>query len=104
VRTVPLEPFPLKARWTTLNRFPMTLQTFDPNTNREQLKTVYDQDGYVWQAEEVFEGGKWKRYYGFVGHHVVEKVAAEEIEIVGGGGATTRGAATAPTALPATRP
>jgi hypothetical protein len=44
---------------------------------------VYAQEGLVWQAEEDFEGGKWKRYYGFVGKHVIAQVPAEDIELAG---------------------
>jgi hypothetical protein len=40
----------------------------------------YDSDGYVWQAEEVRKGGRWERHYGFVGHHVVAKAPASEVE------------------------
>jgi hypothetical protein len=34
----------------------------------------------VWQAEEVFVDGKWRRYYGFVGKGAPARVPAEEIE------------------------
>ena len=40
------------------------------------------QGGLVWQAEEVREGNRWHRYYGFVGRHVVAQVPAEEIDFV----------------------
>ena len=38
------------------------------------------QTGRVWQAEEVREGDRWRRYYGFVGRHALTRVPAEEIE------------------------
>ena len=38
------------------------------------------QTGLVWQAEEVREGDRWRRYYGFVGRHALTRVPAEEIE------------------------
>ena len=38
------------------------------------------QTGRVWQAEEVREGDRWRRYYGFVGRHALARVPAEEIE------------------------
>src|SRR5262249_46826270 len=41
----------------------------------------YDQDGTVWQAEEVLAGGKWRRYYGFIGAGPPARVPAEEIEL-----------------------
>ena len=40
------------------------------------------QTGRVWQAEEVREGDRWRRYYGFVGRHALTRVAAEEIEFL----------------------
>ena len=33
------------------------------------------QTGRVWQAEEVREGDRWRRYYGFVGRHALTRVA-----------------------------
>jgi hypothetical protein len=41
---------------------------------------VYEQNGVIWQAEEVEVGGQWQRYYGFVGRYGLAKVPAEEIE------------------------
>ena len=38
------------------------------------------QTGRVWQAEEIREGDRWRRYYGFVGRHALTRVPAEEIE------------------------
>ena len=40
----------------------------------------YDTDGFVWQAEEVRKGDQWERFYGFVGHHVIARAPAAEIE------------------------
>ena len=39
-----------------------------------------DTDGYVWQAEEVRKGDGWERFYGFVGHHIVARAPAAEVE------------------------
>ena len=76
-----LPSFPLKARWTALeilNDDP-GLQDFGarqaPWAQVEMLQT-----GTVWQAEEAREGGKWRRYYGFLGRHVRAQVPADEIE------------------------
>jgi hypothetical protein len=38
--------------------------------------------GRIWQAEEAMEGGRWQRYYGFVGQHEIVRVRAEEVEIL----------------------
>ncbi len=48
-------------------------------TGKNETRITYDQDGLVWQAEEMLEGGRWRRYYGFVGRRV-DRVPAEEIE------------------------
>ncbi len=84
VRRFPLPSFPLDARWTKLKVFPEDppiMRTSDheghPIPNIEGLQT-----GRVWQAEEVREGDRWRRYYGFVGRHALARVAAEEIEFV----------------------
>ena len=49
--------------------------------HRRRQEAEHDQDGLVWQAEEVWKDGKWVRYYGFVGRHVVAKVPAAEVEL-----------------------
>ena len=33
----------------------------------------YEQDGWIWQAEEVRKGDRWDRYFGFVGPHVIAR-------------------------------
>ena len=38
------------------------------------------QTGRIWQAEEVREGDRWRRFYGFVGRHALTRVPAEEVE------------------------
>ncbi|MBC7807701.1 MAG: hypothetical protein H7145_16330 [Akkermansiaceae bacterium] len=37
--------------------------------------------GKIYQAEEEWDGKRWRRYYGFVGSHTIAKVAADEITI-----------------------
>ena len=81
VRAVRLDPFPTKAKWTTFKRFLVRYQGYDEKTRKQKVMTDFDQQGWLWQAEERREGGKWKRYYGFVGRHIVAKVPAEEIEL-----------------------
>jgi hypothetical protein len=89
-RLAPLENFPTRARWKTLKDFPITYETFNPQTKQTLRRSDYDQLGMVWQAEEIREGGVWKRYYGFVGKFIVAKVPADEIELLPGNDPTTR--------------
>ncbi len=42
----------------------------------------FDREGRIWQAEEVLIQGRWKRFYGFVGNHIIAKVPAEDIELL----------------------
>jgi hypothetical protein len=80
VRTVKLTAFPAPARWVTLKELPYEERSPDPDTGKVMITLAYQQDGQVYQAEEVFKEGKWRRYYGFVGSHRVARVPAEEIE------------------------
>ena len=57
------------------------MRTYDADGN-EIPNTEALQTGRVWQAEEVREGDRWRRYYGFVGRHALTRVAAEEIEFL----------------------
>jgi hypothetical protein len=92
VRVVPLKPYPHIARWKTLKKFPFrtpgAMEWPKDRSSRGQKvweslpKELYDREGLVWQAEEVLRDGKWQRYYGFVGNHVIAKVPAEEIELL----------------------
>ena len=84
VRRFPLPSFPLDARWTKLEVFPNDppiVRMYDAEGN-EIPNTEALQTGRVWQAEEVREGDRWRRYYGFVGRHALTRVAAEEIEFL----------------------
>jgi hypothetical protein len=42
----------------------------------------FDREGLIWQAEEVLQEGRWRRFYGFVGNHIIAKVPAEEIQVL----------------------
>ena len=77
-RVVPLVARPLTAQWTTDRAFPIK-QTYT-QVGPELVRIEYQNWGQVWQAEEMLEGGVWKRYYGFVGSHRITRVPAEEIE------------------------
>ncbi|WP_435006863.1 hypothetical protein P12x_004324 [Tundrisphaera lichenicola] len=74
-RLINLSGLPQKARWVILKDTPIDLTSQDGVTRRE-----YDSDGYVWQAEEVRQGDVWERYYGFVGHHIIARAPASEVE------------------------
>ena len=73
-RTIKLLDYPQRARWVVLKDKPITV------TTGRVTEVQYDADGYVWQAEEVRKDGRWERYYGFLGHHVVAKAPASEVE------------------------
>ena len=73
-RTVKLPGYPQPARWVVLKDSPRDV------TIGRVTRVEYDADGRVWQAEEVLKGGRWERYYGFVGHHVVARAPASEVE------------------------
>ncbi len=84
VRRVAMPPLPLPARWIKLKVFPdeppiMTTHDLQGHSapDVEGLQT-----GRVWQAEEVRQGGGWRRYYGFIGRHALTRVPAEEIEFL----------------------
>jgi hypothetical protein len=82
VRVVPLPTWPQPARWKTLTDFPVqTLGPPDSVTGNPTRVKSFDQEGVIWQAEEVLVEGEWRRFYGFVGRHVVAKVPAAEIEL-----------------------
>jgi hypothetical protein len=92
VRVVPLKPFPHMARWKTLKMFrlrepvPMAPSQASVGLSFAQIDALpresFDREGRIWQAEEVLIDGKWHRYYGFVGNHIIAKVPAEEIELL----------------------
>jgi len=68
------------ARWTTSKDAPFARTAWDPKAGKNTMTIDYDQDGRLCQAEEVHVGGKWKRYYGFIGRHSIAQVPAEEID------------------------
>jgi hypothetical protein len=71
--------FPQQARWVTLKDMPVDRTYYPEGVTRRE----YDTDGYIWQAEEVRKGDGWERFYGFVGHHVIARAPASEIEFGG---------------------
>jgi hypothetical protein len=95
VRVVPLPGRPVRAKWATLKAYPRDVPRYVPEAGGQKIERVFEQDGKIWQAEEVLEGGRWRRYLGFVGRYDVARVAAEEVEVTAGwyGGDLTRGLA-----------
>jgi hypothetical protein len=79
VRMAKVPQLPITARWITLKDYPVEYPNSDGTVRRE-----YDQDGWIWQAEEIRKGDHWERSYGFVGHHVIARVPASEIELSNG--------------------
>ncbi len=75
VRVPAMPKLPQPARWTTLKDVPVHITDSNGVTHQE-----YDSNGYVWQVEEIRNGDRWERFYGFVGHHVIARVPASEIE------------------------
>ena len=80
VRTVKLPKWPAKAKWSTFKGYPVQQQGA---TDEKGVTAYYDDylnQGLIWQAEEVQVNGKWERFYGFVGPHVIAKVPGDQIE------------------------
>jgi len=79
VRVVRLPALPLTASWVKLTDYAFQQQFAETKTGESGIRVAYDQDGLVWQVEEVLEEGRRRRYYGFAGRRL-DRVAAEEIE------------------------
>lgn len=82
VRPVSLPAFPVEAQWTALEIHPDDpgLAPFDLSRGKPVAQIKHLQGGRVWQAEEVRKGESWRRYYGFVGRHVIAKLPAAEVD------------------------
>jgi hypothetical protein len=65
--------YPVRARW-------LALKAVDRRFSPDPALGAFLQDGWVWQTEEVLKGNRWERFYGFVGHATIARVAASEIE------------------------
>ena len=72
--------YPMRARMPTLQVVPGTTESWDIKTKKPTYAKVWQQEGFVWQAEEAIENGKWTRYFGFVGPGFIGKVSADQIE------------------------
>ena len=80
VRVCRLPRLPARAEWVTNKQHPFRTEQYDAETSRSTPVIAYRQSGTVWQAEEVLRGGRWQRYYGFVGCHGLHQVPAEQVE------------------------
>jgi hypothetical protein len=82
VREYKLDRLPLKAKWITFKEFPREVKYFPVDGRPAFTTTEYEQDGRVWQAEELraTATGEWQRYYGFVGSHTIARVPADQID------------------------
>jgi hypothetical protein len=81
-RMAQLPDFPIKARWTTLKKYPRQVSFWNSKTNESGVRTDYEQEGQIWQAEEMLVNGQWQRFYGFAGRYEVARVPASEIEVL----------------------
>jgi hypothetical protein len=72
----------MPARWTTLEIPPDDpgLAPFRQFQGKPTAQIQMLQSGTAWQAEEAREGGRRRRYYGFVGRYELARVPAEEVE------------------------
>jgi hypothetical protein len=77
-RQVHLPNMPIFATWTTLKKYPITVETW--YGSRTEITSAFDNCCCIWQAEEVKVNGKWQRFYGVVGSHDVATVPAADIE------------------------
>ena len=84
-RTVRLRERPLRVSWIALKDKPVRYLASRADTGETVPGDLtWDQQGWVWQAEEVLKDGKWRRWYGFVGPHALAKLPAEEVRLPGG--------------------
>ncbi len=85
VRVCKLPALPARAKWLAYKGAVRVVAKWDARKKKTTYSSEHDQDGVVWQAEEVWKDGKWVRYYGFVGRHVVAKAPAAEVEFPAAG-------------------
>jgi hypothetical protein len=81
-RPWPLPARPMAAHWTTMEvpADELSLRPYDDRPRERAAMMENFRRGLVWQAEEIREGGRWRRHYGFMGRHVLARVAAEEMD------------------------
>ena len=77
----PLPETPLQAQWMTLKAYPTTMASgVVPVANWFTKTKGYDQNGTIWQAEEVTVDGKSQRYFGFVGKNCLAAAPGNEVQ------------------------
>jgi hypothetical protein len=74
----PLHETPLRAQWITLKAYPTLQHGSDSQGNAVTIRG-YDQEGTIWQAEDVTVDRKAQRYFGFVGKNCLAAVPGNEI-------------------------
>jgi hypothetical protein len=67
------------ARVAPVARRPIPVKWIGPK-GKPRLEA--DQIVWIWQAEEIRKDGVWRRYYGLVGHHVLARAPAEEVQVI----------------------
>ena len=72
-----LPSLPFEAAWDTDPDAAIALQSGD----KSDSKIVRYSRGFVWQAEDKWDGKKWVRFFGYVGPHSIAKVPADQIRI-----------------------
>ncbi|MCK4374929.1 MAG: hypothetical protein KAX19_06345, partial [Candidatus Brocadiae bacterium] len=71
---------PMAAVWLRPEDEAREEEVLDLRTGIVATESVTGRTGHVWQAEEVLEGGQWKRYYGFMGRHDIAMLPAGQVE------------------------
>ena len=79
-KVLPLSGFPRQAQWVALKDYPTVRHDYDSENKATSTTMSYDQEGTVWQAEELLVDGKWRAYFGFVGKHCLAAVPGDEIQ------------------------
>jgi hypothetical protein len=77
-RVVNLATYPMKATWVNRND-DATQQLRHSKSANATYQQQHLESGYVWQAEEVWEHGKWTCWYGFVGQNALLMLPASSV-------------------------
>ena len=80
-RKWPMPETPIHARWKNLHTRATIASTIYPASKEATNVIAWLDEGWVWQAEEVREGDKWVRWFGFVGPGYIGKAPADELEL-----------------------
>lgn len=80
-RFVALSAVPVKATWIARNDAMMQHARKSPRSGEAEQVVGILKDGYVWQAEDVWQNGRWQRWYGFVGMNALVKLPASALQL-----------------------